>query len=185
MVGDLKFSIGILLILVGSFLGIYSIYRMRIKNDIIIPSILIVFVHFFVIFGIFLITKNPSLGFVAMIFYNIVFVAEIISYILKNRNINAEIEHLSKQVSEEIEFWKSVISEGHRFVDDYECFEHLLRVDRIVDRAESLSLLELVKPLLNLLKSNKNYFNNYRVSEISKRAKISKKKWWLYIDEIQ
>ncbi len=82
MVGDLKFSIGILLIFIGSVLGIYSIYEMRIKNNIVIPSLLIVFVHFFIIFGIFLITKNPGLGFVAMIFYNIVFVAEIISYIL-------------------------------------------------------------------------------------------------------
>ncbi|MEO0150886.1 MAG: hypothetical protein ABIL49_07300 [candidate division WOR-3 bacterium] len=173
-----------MLIIIGSFLGIYSIYQMRIKNNIVLPAILIVFVHFFIIFGIFLITKNPSLGFVAMIFYNIVFTAELISYILRNRNVNVKIEEFKREVDEEVLFWENVISENHKFVDDYECFEHILRLDKLIRKAKDIDMFEAINPLLEFLKSHKNYFRNYKISQISERMRIPKECWWFYLDKL-
>ncbi|MEO0202180.1 MAG: hypothetical protein ABIL37_00445 [candidate division WOR-3 bacterium] len=180
----INLKLGVLLVIVGSILGIYSIYEMRIKNRVILPSLSIVFVHFFIVFGVFLITKNPSLGFVAMIFYNIVFIAELISYVLRNKNVNLEIENLKRELDEEILFWKNLIYENHKFVDDYELFEHILRVDKIIRRAKDMDMLEITKPLLNFLKNNKNYFKNYKISEISEKIKIPKECWWFYLDKL-
>jgi len=178
-----NFIFGIIFILIGSIMGIYSIYEMRIKNKIILPVFLIVFVHFFIILGIFLITRNIGLGFVAMIFYNIVFVAELITYILKNKDINLKIEQLVNEANDELKFWQSVIYENHKFVDDYECFEHLMRLDKIIKKSISMDMFEVIKPLLNFLEEHKNYFKCYKVSEIAKKLKISKDNWWFYLDE--
>jgi hypothetical protein len=178
-----NFIFGIIFIFIGSIMGIYSIYEMRVKNKIILPVSLIVFVHFFIILGIFLITRNIGLGFVAMIFYNIVFVAELIIYILKNKDVNLKIEQLVNEVNDELKFWQSVIYENHKFVDDYECFEHLMRVDKIVKKAINMDLFEIVKPLLNFLEEHKNYFKSYKVSEIAKKLKISEDNWWFYLDD--
>lgn len=175
---------GILSIIIGSILGIYSIYLMRVKNDIVFPSILIVFVHFAMILGIFLITKNIGLGFVAMIFYNILFVSEIIIYVIRNKNTSEKIERLKSDVDEEIKFWESVFLENHKFVDDEECFHHLLRVNKLVERARELNLFEIVNPLLNLIVKNKAYFKDYRISRISENANIDRNSWWLYVDKI-
>lgn len=171
-------------VIIGSVLGIYSIYLMRVKNDIVLPSILIVFVHFAMILGIFLITKNIGLGFVAMIFYNILFVSEIIIYIIRNKDTSAKIEKLKSDVNEEIKFWESVFLENHRFVDDEECFHHLLRVNKLVERARELNLIEIVNPLLNFIAKNKDYFKNYGVSRISENANIDRNSWWLYVDKM-
>jgi len=178
-----NFILGIILILIGSIIGIYSIYEMRIKNKIVLPVSLIVFVHFFIILGIFLITRNIALGFVAMIFYNIVFVAELIIYIIKNKDINLKIEQLVNEVDDELKFWQSVIYENHKFVDDYECFEHLMRLDKIIKKSISMDLFEVVQPLLNFLEEHKHYFRYYKISEIAKKLKISKDNWWFYLDE--
>ncbi len=164
----------------GILLAGISIYYFN-RNNILIPSILLTFVHLFIIWGVYQLTGNIAYGFLAMVIYTFYFGFETVRFVIRNKDIQDVEAKLKRLVDEEFEFFSRALKED---VDEDEFFRHVLKFDEIYDIASRYDCMHVVKPLKDFLKHYLPLLRRYNVSRKAKKLGIPKQRWWFYMDEI-